>query len=136
MDVPENVIDRAHRIGKPTVKNGKQVHTMIVRFTTWRHRTSVYKARKSSSKYKVRLDLTKKRLHTVIKVSKVLEAKNLGYAFADVNCRLCAKVGDVFHYFDTHDDVHTFLAKFGASDETEGQNHEEEIGSEGENENE
>ncbi len=61
VNIPDEVIDRAHRIGKPKVKNGIDIHTMIVRFTTWRHRTAVYGARKTSSKYKVRLDLTKKR---------------------------------------------------------------------------
>ncbi len=52
VDVPDNVIDRAHRIGSPKVVKGKKVHTMIVRFTTWRHRTAVYRARKNCSSYK------------------------------------------------------------------------------------
>ena len=114
--IPDEVIDRAHRIGKPKVKNGINIHTMIVRFTTWRHRTAVYRARKVSSKYKIRLDLTKKRLNAMVKVSKDLDIKKLGFAFADVNCQLCAKVGDKFVYFNANDDLDAFVNRF----ETEG----------------
>ena len=110
VSVPDNVIDRAHRIGRPKVVKGKRIHTMIVRFTTWRHRTAVYRARKSCPKYKIRLDLTKKRLDTVIKSSKLLEEKQLGFVFADINCRLCAKIGDKFHYFDGEKDLMEILA--------------------------
>ena len=62
--IPNEVIDRAHRIGKPFKNiNGKVIHPVIVRFTTWRHRTEVYQARikSKSAKYKIRLDLTKPR---------------------------------------------------------------------------
>lgn len=104
VNVPDAVIDRAHRIG-----NRNQ---MIVRFTTWRHRTLVYRARKKpESPYKIRLDLTKKRLSTVIATNDVLQAKNLGFSFADVNCRLCAKIGDKFHYFSDEEDFKALLAK-------------------------
>ena len=115
--IPDEVIDRAHRIGKPKVKNGISIHTMIIRFTTWRHRTAVYKARKASSKYKIRLDLTKKRLNAMMKVSKDLNAKKLGFAFADVNCRLCAKVGDKFVYFNANDDLDALVARFETNDD-------------------
>ena len=91
VNVPDTVIDRAHRIGN---RSGNR-HQMIVRFTTWRHRTLAYRARKKpESPYKIRLDLTKKRLSTVIATNDVLQAKKLGFSFADVNCRLCAKIGD------------------------------------------
>ena len=56
--IPSNVIDRAHRIGsKPEGKNGKSV---IVRFTTFRHRTLLYRARKRLN-VKISLDLTTSR---------------------------------------------------------------------------
>lgn len=115
VSVPDNVIDRAHRIGRPKVVKGKRIHTMIVRFTTWRHRTAIYRARKSCPKYKIRLDLTKKRLDAVIKSSKLLEEKNIGFVFADVNCRLCAKIGDNFHYFDGEKGLMEILAKLNLS---------------------
>ena len=90
---------------------------MIIRFTTWRHRTAVYKARKASSKYKIRLDLTKKRLNGMMKVSNDLNAKKLGFAFADVNCRLCAKIGDKFVYFNANDDLDALVARFETNDD-------------------
>ena len=72
IDIPENVIDRAHRVGK-SYKNHKNVfcHPMIVRFTTWRHRTMVYRARDKSknAKYKLRLDFKKSR-HNILKVAR------------------------------------------------------------------
>ena len=58
VNVPEDVIDKANRIVRPKVINGKKVHTIIVRFTTWRHRTIVYRARKNCSDYRIKLDLT------------------------------------------------------------------------------
>ena len=50
VDIPDVVIDRAHRIGrkpKPLVKWGMN-QSMIVKFTTWRHRTAVYRARNTN----------------------------------------------------------------------------------------
>ena len=122
--IPDAAIDRAHRIGKPKVKNGINIHTMIIRFTTWRHRTEVYRARKASSKYKIRLDLTKKRLNAMVKVSNDLDTKKLGFAFADVNCRLCAKVGDKFVYFNANDDLDAFVARFESEDDGDDENEE------------
>ena len=123
--ISDEVIYRAHRIGKPKVKNGINIHTMIVRFTTWRHRTAVYRARKVSSKYKIRLDLTKKRLNAIVKVSKDLDTKKLGFAFADVNCRLCAKVGDKFVYFNANDDLDAFVNRFETEDDGDDGNEEQ-----------
>ena len=61
-DVPDSVIDRVHRIGRPIEKNGKRYRQVIIRFTSWRHRTAAYKARKKSQKYRFQLDLTKRRV--------------------------------------------------------------------------
>ena len=130
VSVPDTVIDRAHRIGQPKVVKGKKVHTMIVRFTTWRHRTAIYRARKSSNKYKIRLDLTKKRLDTIIKSSKLLEEKKIGFVFADVNCRVCAKIGDKFHYFNGEKDLIEILARLKINDEGDEEGEDEEPDSE------
>ena len=48
------VIDRAHRIGPKFVdkKSGKQVQSVIPCFTTFRHRTRVYRYRKNLEKDK------------------------------------------------------------------------------------
>ena len=61
VDLPDSMIDRAHRVGKVIKINGKEVRQMIIRLTTWRHRTMVYKAWKNSSRHKIKLDLTKRR---------------------------------------------------------------------------
>ena len=55
--------------------------------------------RTKDSPYKIRLDLTKKRLNTIVATSNILKVKAIGFSFADVNCRLCAKIGNKFYYF-------------------------------------
>ena len=45
LDIPEACIDRAHRIGK---KTPGRIRPIIVRFTTWRHRTMAYRKRKDA----------------------------------------------------------------------------------------
>ena len=56
LDIPGACIDRAHRIGK---KTPGRVRPIIVRFTTWRHRTMVYRNRKDCVNCRITLDLTK-----------------------------------------------------------------------------
>ena len=48
--VPGNVLDRAHRNGPSYTDRitNKKLKTIIVRFTTFRHRTLFYRARKKS----------------------------------------------------------------------------------------
>ena len=77
VQIPNSVIDRAHRIGrpkKPTEPSGKVTQQIISRFTSWRHKTMVYRARKKASKHiKFRLDLTKKRLNLLIPGNEILK---------------------------------------------------------------
>ena len=54
LDIPEDCIGRAHRIGK---KTPGRVRPIIVRFTTWRHRTMVYRKRKDCFNCRIILDL-------------------------------------------------------------------------------
>ena len=74
VDIPEMVIDRAHRIGKVKVINGRKAQPMIVRFTTWRHHTSVYKARKSCEDFRIKLDLTKERVDLLKRANELLSS--------------------------------------------------------------
>ena len=98
--VPNECIDRAHRIGKIHEDDeGKQRQQIIVRFTTWRHRTAVYQARKNDNnkKYAIRLDLTKERLNLLKDAREILSGKDspgIDFVFADVNCRIMAKLSD------------------------------------------
>ena len=89
LSIPANVIDRAHRVGKEIVVKGKRVRSMIVRLTTFRHCTMIFRARKNSTKYKIKLDLTKRRLRLLKKVNEKLEGKSDSFAFCDINCRPC-----------------------------------------------
>eukprot|EP00795_Rhopilema_esculentum_P003884 gene3884-15186_t len=91
---------------------GKRVHQVLVRFTTWRHRTMVYRARKNCTQYKIKLDLTKKRIDTIRKISDLLTRKKLGFAFADVNCRLCTKIGKEFHYINSEEDLQDIIREY------------------------
>ena len=62
VQIPESVLDRAHRIGPTYTDNdtGKKMQSIIVRFMTFRHRTLFYANRKKiKSGARIRLDLTK-----------------------------------------------------------------------------
>ena len=86
VDLPDAVIDRAHRVGPKSFKDGKAKQQVIVRLTTWRHRTEIYRARKKSSNFRNRLDLTKARLCLILTTNNLLKQFKDSYAFADVNC--------------------------------------------------
>ena len=77
MTVPAQVFDREHRIGNvredPTTK--KKCQPIIVRFTMWRHRAQVYRARKSTDKFQVRLDLATKRAKLLGKANEQLKSQ-------------------------------------------------------------
>ena len=52
LDIPNTIIDQVHRTGPKysDYKTKKKCEAIIVRFTTFRHRTSVYLARKKNQK--------------------------------------------------------------------------------------
>ena len=112
VEVPDTVIDRVHRIGKPRIVKGRKVHQVIVRFTTWRHRTLEYRARKMSPNYKIKLNLTKRRNDTIQKGTSFFEEKKLGFAFADINCRMSAKIGDTFEHFNSEEELFEIIRRY------------------------
>ena len=68
-EIPESVLDRAHRIGPKYTDNNtrKKMQSMIVRFTTFRHRTLLYANSKNiKSGARIRLDLTKDRCNLLV----------------------------------------------------------------------
>ena len=74
VDIPDAVIDRENRIGRKTMDaNEKHKQQVIVRFTTWRHRTTVYRTREKIKSIKIRLDLTKPRLDLLSSANNVLK---------------------------------------------------------------
>ena len=81
---PEETIDRAHRVGPKKNKN----QAIIVNFSTFRHRTLFYRARKKlSNGIKLHADLTKKRFNLLLDVQSFTQGKeNVKYVYADINC--------------------------------------------------
>ena len=61
--------------------------------------------KKKCPEYRIKLDLTKKRVKFLEKVNEFLKENEIGFAFADVNCRLCAKISDQFHHFQSEEDL-------------------------------
>ena len=98
--VPDAVIDGVHRIGPKKFMQGESKQQMIVRFTTLRHRSEVYRARKRAKNVKFLLDLTKKRLDLLIVANSIIKyyPEKEGHAFADVNCRLRAKISERYSF--------------------------------------
>ena len=109
-EIPDVVIDRAHRIGAPYFDEKAKVKTqsIIVRFTTFRHRTMLYHKRKAlKGNVRVRLDLTKERYNLLTYARKRVESlDDVDYVYADINCRLKVRMkeGDD-HFFDSIDEL-------------------------------
>lgn len=103
VDIKDEDIDRAHRIGKKYKEGGADHQAIIVKFHSWDKRTAVYKGRKKLSNKSIRLDLTQRRAK-LLSQSKLHVADNAGVeaVFVDVNCRLGLKTvaGDL-KFFNT-----------------------------------
>ena len=97
-DIPEAVLDRAHRIGLPYVltESKVKVQSIITRFTTFRHRTLFYRNRKKlGDGVKIKLDLTKHRYRTLQGARDVADKVNsVKFVYADINCRLKVRFND------------------------------------------
>ena len=39
------------------------------------------------------------------RLSPLLESRKFGFVFADINCRLCARINGKFHYFENEDQL-------------------------------
>ena len=91
-DIPSTVLDRAHRIGPLYLdkRSGKMTRSVIVRFSTFRHRTLFYNnRRKLKNNVSVKIDLTKSRYQELVNAMKLVEEfDDVKYVFADINCRL------------------------------------------------
>ena len=96
VNIPDECFDRAHRIGKDK-------KCMIVKFTSFRYRTLLYRNRNKDGPVKIHLDLTKHRLNLLDK-AKELMTENCGvnFVFADVNCNTVARMVDgSYKFFNT-----------------------------------
>ena len=89
-EIPEVVTDRAHRIGWGYKDKTRNVpcKSIIDRFSTFRHRTLLYRNRNKLKNAKFRLDLTKKRFKIFTDAIGFVKAyKNIDYVMVDINCR-------------------------------------------------
>ena len=84
--IPEETIDRSHRAGPK--KNKKQA--IIVKFSTFRHRTLFYRARKElKNGIKLHIDVTKKRFNLLHDAQSFIQGReNVKYIYADINYNL------------------------------------------------
>ena len=115
VDIPPDVLDHAHRIGKPQKpkEQGKPItQSIIVRFSTFRHRTLLYHARKSVKSAKVRLDLTKAR-YGVLNLARdmVKNDEKVKFVYSDINCRLKVHLADGNdNFFNNLDELKDILS--------------------------
>ena len=96
LEIPDMAIERCHPVTKTyTDVNGVKRRGLLCKFTTWKHRTEVYRARKSIAGVSIRLDLTKERLNLLKAAQALIRGdERFLYAFADVNCRLGIRLSD------------------------------------------
>ena len=91
-EIPDVLIDRAHRIGKAYTDKTSWVKckSIIVRFTTFRHRTMFYHSRKNLKRnVKVKLVLTKKRYSIFTEAMQLVKYNEaVKFVMTDINCRL------------------------------------------------
>ena len=95
VDIPESVIDRAHRIGSRYLdaSSNNCYKSIIVCFTTFRHRTMFYRAKNKLKRgVRIKLDLTKSK-YGLLKRAKdhVKEVTSIKFCYADINCHLKVK---------------------------------------------
>ena len=90
-DIPDVVIDRAHRIGNGYKDRKTKIlcKSIIVRFTTFRHRTMFYRNRnKLENNAIVKLDLTRKSYMTFMRaLESVKKVTIVDYVMIDIYCR-------------------------------------------------
>ena len=96
--IPESVVDRARRIDYRYLDACPNIYckSIIIRFTTFRHRTTLYRAKnKLKRAVRIKLDLTKSRSDLLKRTNdNVKELPSIKFCFADINCRLKVKFND------------------------------------------
>ena len=97
------------RIRETTV----ECQSVIMQLTTLRHRTQPYNARKLMENISVKLDLTKHRYQILKEARRIIEGiDEVGYVYADINCRLKVKMGDDIIPFNTVDDLKALIIRY------------------------
>ena len=111
--------DRAHRIGRPTDQNGRQKERqVIVKFTTFRARTLVYRNRVKFSDRGNRtegvsfyIDQTKRRFDLrKLAVDYVKSKPEVEYVFVDINCNLGVRLkNQTTQFFNSMEELVTIV---------------------------
>ena len=98
VDIPETVIDRAHRIGSSYLdtSSNKNCESMIIHFTTFRHRTMFHRAKNKLKRgVRIKLDLIKSRYDLLKRANgHVKDVPSTKFYYADTNCHLKVKFND------------------------------------------
>ena len=104
VELPEDAIDRAHRIGKKYDVEVEEVdgtttevtkQQVIVRFSIWKYRTLMYRNRNKRKKVRIKIDLTKRRLELLSYARDITKGvEGIEYVFCDVSCRLNVKLSN------------------------------------------
>ena len=122
LDLPEFSVNRAHRIGRKFeveeenengVVTGVSIRQqVIIRFTSWKSRTSVYRNRNKSKSLRYRVDLTKRRVNLLAKVRQSPKHMDgIDYVFAVINCRLNVKFNDgKFRVFNSETELANIIS--------------------------
>ena len=113
LPIPENSIERAHRVG--LAKKGDddiETQPIIVKFNNFGHRTSFYNARKNLN-IGVSLDLTKEMLSLLTRArERVKTVEEIKFVYADINCRLRVFTVAKKHLaFDSMEDLEEIIGK-------------------------
>ena len=86
--IPDAVLYIAHHVSKSN-------HDVIVRFTTFRHRTLFYRKRKTLKGKSVHLALTKSRLKLLNNANNLISSRSdIAFCYADINCRCKVRYSD------------------------------------------
>ena len=106
LDIKNEDIDRAHRIGRDR-------KTIMIKFHSFRKRTLVYKERKKASdSIKIYLDLTQERLKLLDDAKALItNESNEDFIFCPINCNTVAKLkNNNFKFFDSLDKFKEILS--------------------------
>ena len=110
IELDERDFDRAHRVSKPFDREGNPVkdRQIIVKFTSFRVRTKVYRNRgKDAGKPRFYLDQTLRRYQLrQMAVEYVKNKPNVHFVFVDVNCNLCVRMNSgQFKFFNSEEEL-------------------------------
>ena len=112
IDIKDDDYDRAHRVGFTKDIQGNPVKNcqMIVKFTSFRSRTDVYRNRKKGTeggKVRFYVDQTKRRFDLrKMAVEYVKDKPDVDFAFVDINCSLCLRLKNgQFRFFNSEEEL-------------------------------